>query len=548
MPNSRTVEASPSIDCSSTFCRTFITNVRRLIGTNWTCSISIGVLLWSFILIKQKEPADKTDLDKACIATSKLFTDDMDVSPKALAAFKKTLASTQLEKASSPKPAMVELTDILLDAWSMTSIIEPMPGRPEVGPWIRGIDQELPETTIAWRVELDLPGFVQLDLETIEEWFDTHRILTHETLSVPTSAAAKWFTDRWDKLDDKQKSEVSSRRIIVNRAGLKLATVNEVINQLSRKNTDSIRNADLILPASFGGIEHGKGLLDADTPEVPKDEGRQPKEDRAKALASRQAAPDVADEHGRYREIVTKTEEGESDVRPIGLGAKPPNPARFVVELESDDDKRVQLISYVRKRDKLDLGSVPQSLKDHVIRVRYWVDRILGQLSADEVIKLAAQLAADYHDHGKARERWQRLLVFLKGFIKPDEPMGKSGGEMKGDPRGYRHEFGSLREFIDAHKEAKFTDSTGNDITKEVIDLAMHLIAVHHGRGRPHFSKGGFDPDCESRSDEIHTDSIRRFARLQRRYGWWHLAWLENLLRCADAMASSEQGAVGGAK
>jgi CRISPR-associated endonuclease/helicase Cas3 len=491
------------------------------------------------ILVKEKELADKTGFDKACIATSKLFTDGMDVSPKALAVFKKTLTPEQIDEASSPKPAMVELTDILLDAWSMTSIVEPMPGRPEVAPWIRGIDEELPETVIAWRAELDLPGFDQLDLETIEEWFDMHRILTHETLSVPTSAAAKWFPDRWDKLDDKQKSEVGSRPIIVDRAGLKLVTVNEVINQLGRKNTDSIRNADLIMPASFGGIERGKGLLDADAPEVPKDESKQLAEDRFKAIASRQAAPDVADEHGRYRKLVTKTEEGEPDVRPIGPGAKPLNPARFVVELESDDDKRVQLISYVPKRDKLDLGSKPQSLKDHVTRVRCWVDRILGQLSVDEVMKRAAQLAADYHDHGKARERWQRLLVFPKGFGKPDEPMGKSGGEMKRDPRGYRHEFGSLRKFIDEHDQK---------IDPEIFDLAMHLIAVHHGRGRPHFPKGGFDPDCKSRSDEIHTESIRRFARLQRKYGWWHLAWLENLLRCADAMASSEPDAIGGEK
>jgi CRISPR-associated endonuclease/helicase Cas3 len=73
-----------------------------------------------------------------------------------------------------------------------------------------------------------------------------------------------------------------------------------------------------------------------------------------------------------------------------------------------------------------------------------------------------------------------------------------------------------------------------------VFDLAMHLIATHHGRGRPHFPKGGFDPDAESRSPEIHTEAIRRFARLQRTYGWRRLAWLENLLRCADALASAD--------
>jgi CRISPR-associated endonuclease/helicase Cas3 len=70
------------------------------------------------------------------------------------------LTQEQVEAASSPKPATVELTDILLDAWSMTSITEPMPGRPEVGPWLRGIDDELPQTTIAWRAELLTPALV----------------------------------------------------------------------------------------------------------------------------------------------------------------------------------------------------------------------------------------------------------------------------------------------------------------------------------------------------------------------------------------------------
>jgi CRISPR-associated endonuclease/helicase Cas3 len=121
--------------------------------------------------------------------------------------------------------------------------------------------------------------------------------------------------------------------------------------------------------------------------------------------------------------------------------------------------------------------------------------------------------------------------------------MGKSGGEVKRDSRGYRHEFGSLREFTDAFNAGKLRDDAGKPISQEVFDLAMHLIAAHHGRGRPHFPKGGFDPDAEERSDETHTESIRRFARLQWKYGWWRLAWLENLLRCADALASADQDA-----
>ena len=88
-----------------------------------------------------------------------------------------------------------------------------------------------------------------------------------------------------------------------------------------------------------------------------------------------------------------------------------------------------------------------------------------------------------------------------------------------------------MREFAKTHRDK---------IASDVFDLAMHLIAVHHGRGRPHFPKGGFDPDARADSPDIALESVRRFARLQRRYGYWQLAWLENLLRCADAMASSE--------
>jgi CRISPR-associated endonuclease/helicase Cas3 len=76
-----------------------------------------------------------------------------------------------------------------------------------------------------------------------------------------------------------------------------------------------------------------------------------------------------------------------------------------------------------------------------------------------------------------------------------------------------------------------------------VFDLAMHIVAAHHGRARPHFPKGGFDPCARARSPEIAAEVVRRFARLQRRYGYWRLAWLENLLRCADARASAEDGA-----
>lgn len=497
-------------------------------------------------LVLAKDPPGKSDIEEACVAASELFQEGMDLSPKALAEFRSSLSAERLKAALSPEPVTVELTDILLDAWSMTSITEPMPGRPEVAPWLRGIADEAPQTTIAWRAELDLPGFDQLDLEDIEEWFDTHAILTHETLSVPTGTAERWFLERWDELDDDEKLAVGARPIVADRAGLRLVKVKDVIDQLRRKNSESIRNAELIIPASFGGIERGVGLLDSLAPRKPSDEDGADDESQKQSSEERRAAPDVADVRGRYRERVTTSLDGVREKHPLTNGKMPANAARFAVELETGDDARLHLVSYVSKREKLEWGSTPQSLRKHVALVRQRIVEILAGLNLAEPLNLAARLAAEYHDHGKNRERWQNAA---KGKAAPpgeewtDDTLGKSGGSMKPDRRHYRHEFGSLREFIEQQGTKTFTDSKGADITEEVLDLASHLIATHHGRGRPHFPKGGFDPDVESRSPQIHAEVMRRFGRLQRKYGWWRLAWLENLLRCADALASADDEA-----
>ena len=58
--------------------------------------------------------------------------------------------------AYAPEPVIPPATDILFDAWALTSIRQPMPGRPEVAPYLHGIADDLPQTTIAWRAELDL--------------------------------------------------------------------------------------------------------------------------------------------------------------------------------------------------------------------------------------------------------------------------------------------------------------------------------------------------------------------------------------------------------
>ena len=79
------------------------------------------------------------------------------------------------------------------------------------------------------------------------------------------------------------------------------------------------------------------------------------------------------------------------------------------------------------------------------------------------------------------------------------------------------------------------------DLRFEQQDLVLHIIATHHGRGRPHFpADEAFDPEPNGRDANAVARVVpRRFARLQRKYGRWGLAYLESLLRAADYAASA---------
>jgi CRISPR-associated endonuclease/helicase Cas3 len=453
----------------------------------------------------------------------------LDASPRAIDQLKRGLTKVELQAASSPTPDTVRLTDVLLDVWSMTTITARMPGRPPVAPWLRGLSDEEPQTTIAWRAELDVAGFGKLDAADIEEWFDAHRVLPHETLAVPTSTAGEWILRRWKWLSVEMQTTVGERPCIVDRAGLVALSLRALVDELEHKRTDSIRSSDIILPAAFGGIQRGRGLLDENAPRLA--ESLDTVQNDIPETVSDVA--DIADEqesHHRVRSIIN----GDEPERPL-VGAALQDArdmARFELSLpaDGDGDTLIRLISRVPKRQRLEYGTNRQTLRCHVGLVEKYASNIGQRIRlSEEVFSPALRLAAEWHDKGKDRERWQKAA----GRKAEDkEPLGKSGGFMGRIAGGYRHEFGSLREFADAFQ---------GKVSEEVFNLAMHMIAAHHGRGRPHFPKGGFDPDARAKSVDIALDAGRRFAILQRHYGYWQLAWLENLLRCADAMASGDK-------
>ena len=183
-----------------------------------------------------------------------------------------------------------------------------------------------------------------------------------------------------------------------------------------------------------------------------------------------------------------------------------------------------------------------QSFDKHVGAVEWEAQRLADALKLQEPFRSALFFAAKWHDEGKKADRWQR---YIGGPDDGGQPLGKSAKWR--DPRllaGYLHEFGSLLRVSDDETRKYFTDPQ-RKLTSEqqdaARDLALHLIAALHGYARPHFVNP-LDDDFTTNCEETHLDVIRRYARLQRKYGRWGLAYLESLLRAADAAASRAVG------
>jgi CRISPR-associated endonuclease/helicase Cas3 len=165
--------------------------------------------------------------------------------------------------------------------------------------------------------------------------------------------------------------------------------------------------------------------------------------------------------------------------------------------------------------------------------------RIADALFRDQSdLHTALVLAAKFHDLGKMRVVWQRSI----GNPNPTNWHAKSGRDPKTrrvwkplELTDYRHEFGSLLDLVSEQEFQALKDRP------EVRDLILHLVAVHHGYGRPHFPADKvFDPKyAEAAASDVAREVPRRFARLQRKYGRWGLAYLESLLRAADYAASA---------
>jgi CRISPR-associated endonuclease/helicase Cas3 len=437
--------------------------------------------------------------------------------------------------AFAPPPVILPVTDILFDAWALTTIREKLPGRPAVEPYLHGISEwQRPETYIAWREEVEVITGALLErykpADLLEDYpLKPHelvrdrssRVFTHlQKIAAEHPEAPIWIMDTQDQI---------------------LVTT---LKELTEGDKTDINYATILLPPLVGGLAK-TGMLDG-TAVRKKSEVTEEIEVSQTTNADNDIRYDVADEWYEDKERTKKRRVRLWDDSRDDMTLE----REIIFEDPEDENAEPSKVWrwFIRKPEATNERSrIAYELQPHLDEVRDCAVQIVGRLfeSQSEMAK-AVILAAWCHDLGKRRERWQHSLG---NDYYPDEVYAKSGKLPDGRalrPREflrdhYRHEFGSVLDLRDENhpRPAEFLE-----MSSEMQDLVLHLIAAHHGRARPHFPvEEAFDSKHKGQATaQLAIETPQRFARLQRKYGRWGLAYIESLVRAADYFASANPG------
>lgn len=437
-------------------------------------------------------------------------------SPSTIGSLMDDLSDEERKAAFTPEPDILPTSDMMFDAWALTTIRDKLPARPPVADYLHGISEwEPPQTFVAWRSEVwelrrqfvnarDQWEFQKDAAEMLEDYpLKSHELLRDRSSRVMTALktlTAPPRTPIW-VIDD--------GRVIVTTLGA-----------LTGGNTRALEGKSVLLPPQAGGLaldEKGdsRGFFDG----------------AEKFDPERMHVYDVADEW-RDADGPLRKRQWNDDTKPLGMKLE-----RAVV-FDNPDDEDAELAKvwywFVRPAgaEANERGVKDYPLQPHLNDAQAEAEKFASRLSFDADIHAAIIFAAKSHDLGKDRERWQRSIG---NTDYPAQKWAKSGKRRAAVERSaYRHEFGSL---LDVQAQPEFVR-----LSADAQDLALHLIASHHGRARPHFPpEEVFDDKYPGdKAASLALEVPLRYARLQRRYGRWGLAYLESLVRAADYVASAK--------
>jgi CRISPR-associated endonuclease/helicase Cas3 len=407
------------------------------------------------------------------------------------------------EFACSERPVCARLEDRLVEAWAQTTYPDYQMPEP-VSPWLHGKQDDLPETELAWRADVRKLLDWKIGGEQIAKVLECYPVRPHERLREPTARVLSKLAELATALGPES-------------AGVAIIQVESDGSVTPRWLPELIEKGGieyrlLILPDIMGRLDRGMFR-----PEVG-------------------GVSDVADWDSRRQRYLIRgsvwTSLGpEHETEPLDLPWSRSSVAefaekrelRFPLVIQGGEEGEEKLL-YFREAPREAPKDKPKSREVGLSEHQCEVAKKARALA--ECVGLAAMAdsfgrAALVHDQGKHREVWQRAFG---GNM--DKPIAKSKAPVS--PRlldGYRHELGSL---VDAGAEGD--------------DLALHLIASHHKAARPFFGDWQLDRDNVAKSEAIALEAARRYARLQRRFGPWGLAYLEAIFKRADALASDDEG------
>lgn len=474
-------------------------------------------------------------------ALPRTATGGLDASPAALSRLREEADAEEIETASTPMPLYPALSRPLVDAWALTSLAEHT-GRPEVAPWLRGWVDDEPQTTVAWRHCLPLRfesdgshAPIEVPKSEIEAFFENAPLQTEELLETETWRVVDWLRKRARKLlralHKRTEADFSTdgakdfdllrpiRRdvpvaFLLDHGGKRegkfdLNDVHDLpVKELNRR----LAGQRLVVDARFGGIENGL-LADGRGEPAPTIEdnwgeawGENSPAIRVRPVRGNESTEPEAPWHKTFEMSYLVLPEGEAQIQ-------------LVVEKRYDAEDNEETRSMAPKA---------QPLNEHQSWVADEAMRIAEEIGLSEGDRAMLAAVARHHDDGKAVPRWQHAF----NADRNGRPYAKTIGPFNRHVlNGYRHEFGSM---LDAQRRGL----DGIERGTPRFELALHLIAAHHGYARPAIGIGGCDSLPPSAAAGEAREIAMRFARLQRRWGPWGLAWWEALLRAADQRAS----------
>lgn len=402
-------------------------------------------------------------------------------------------------EAVTEPPPEAPLTDWAVDRWSLTT--SGRETKPKVESWLHGKQENLAETYVAWREDISLLITGDAPMEEIAKALQIHPLRAAELLREPTYRLLKKL-EGWT---------VPNGSAILRPDG--------TVDKVSAWDYEALAYSTLILPPDDGGLEDGMFTTSAaNGDDVADRQSCEESPTRARFLAKppdeSYTISDLLD--ADTAENISGREEIQAFLKRKGLAIA------YMVELPAEDGAEPEILVYGRKIKAPDAkGDV--LLCDHQRHVAEFARGLAQRLRLDPDLQNAFHWTGLHHDSGKAKEVWRHAMNCQDG-----EPLAKTG-RRRTRPRllgGFRHELASLGE----------ARNHLGEVSEEHRDLALHLIACHHGHARPYFR--GNACGAEIGLAEASREATLRFARLQERYGPWKLAYFEALFRAADWLAS----------